>query len=75
MRLKLFENINPSTTITTAGSVLFCVAALAASLWSLKDLADDENSSTFMLDSYEEQFGRQASDENTLYFNFGGSSY
>lgn len=75
MRLKLFENIKPDAAVTAVGSVLFCVAALAAGIWSLKDLADDEDSLTFMLDSYSEQFGRQEEAFDTFKFNFSGLNY
>ena len=64
MRFKLFDQIKPDSVLNTAGPILFCVAALAATIWSLKDLAEDPDTTQFILDSLTDQMDRHGIDND-----------
>lgn len=72
MRFKLFEKIPSSDTIVAAGSLVVCVVALAASIWSAAN--EDDEATMFMLDSYHEQFGTAKRNDDRCYFDFPGST-
>lgn len=71
MRLKIFGDIQPTSSISTTGNILICVVTLTAALWTLKELAEDEETASFILDSLSEQM--DSNDDPNYKWDFGGT--